>query len=85
MLVGYLSRKNSCSVKIVMLINCVTLCLVEESFDNYVAKESLDGENKYDAGDHGFQVRLLVIHLMCFSRLSIHFALSVSLPNLNCQ
>lgn len=32
------------------------LILVEESFDTYVEVELLDGDNKYDAGDHGFQV-----------------------------
>ena len=30
--------------------------LVLESFEDYVAVETLDGENKYDAGDHGMQV-----------------------------
>lgn len=34
---------------------------VVESFDNYIAKESLDGDNKYDAGDHGLQVNSYVI------------------------
>lgn len=28
---------------------------IYESFDDYVEVETLDGENKYDAGDHGFQ------------------------------
>ena len=27
-----------------------------ESFDDYIAKETLEGDNKYDAGDHGLQV-----------------------------
>ena len=27
-----------------------------ESFEDYVSVETLDGENKYDAGDHGLQV-----------------------------
>ena len=33
------------------------LCvIVYQSFDDYVTVESLDGDNKYDAGDHGLQV-----------------------------
>ncbi|XP_067928164.1 ubiquitin carboxyl-terminal hydrolase 7-like isoform X2 [Watersipora subatra] len=28
---------------------------VIESFDDYIAKETLEGDNKYDAGDHGLQ------------------------------
>lgn len=30
--------------------------LVFESFIDYVAVEQLDGDNKYDAGEHGLQV-----------------------------
>lgn len=30
---------------------------VFESFKDYVATEQLDGDNKYDAGEHGLQVR----------------------------
>ena len=30
--------------------------VVLESFEDYVSVETLDGENKYDAGDHGLQV-----------------------------
>lgn len=29
---------------------------VFESFKDYVKVETLDGDNKYDAGEHGFQV-----------------------------
>lgn len=29
--------------------------LVYESFKDYVAKETLEGDNKYDAGEHGLQ------------------------------
>lgn len=32
---------------------------VFESFKDYVAVEQLDGDNKYDAGEHGLQVRVL--------------------------
>lgn len=28
---------------------------VYESFDDYVSTENLDGDNKYDAGEHGLQ------------------------------
>lgn len=28
---------------------------VYESFSDYVSTESLDGDNKYDAGEHGLQ------------------------------
>ena len=31
-----------------------------ESFKDYVAVETLDEENKYDAGEHGLQVRVIV-------------------------
>ena len=29
---------------------------VYESFQDYVGVETMDGENKYDAGEHGLQV-----------------------------
>jgi len=32
------------------------VCLVYESFKDYVSVESLDGDNRYDAGDYGLQV-----------------------------
>ena len=35
----------------------MTLCVVTESFRDYVEVETMDGENKYDAGEHGLQVR----------------------------
>ena len=28
---------------------------IYESFEDYISLETLDGENKYDAGDHGLQ------------------------------
>lgn len=30
---------------------------VYESFDDYIKQESLEGDNKYDAGDYGLQVK----------------------------
>jgi len=30
---------------------------IYESFRDYVSTETLDGDNKYDAGSHGLQVR----------------------------
>ena len=35
---------------------CIFSLTVLESFEDYVSVETLDGENKYDAGDHGLQV-----------------------------
>ena len=31
---------------------------VYESFRDYIATETMDGENKYDAGEHALQVRI---------------------------
>lgn len=36
---------------------------VFESFKDYVAVEQLDGDNKYDAGEHGLQVRISLLPL----------------------
>ena len=33
---------------------------VTESFRDYVEVETMDGENKYDAGEHGLQVCVCV-------------------------
>ena len=41
----------------------VLFCVVYESFKDYIAKETMDGENKYDAGDNGLQVSLSFIEL----------------------
>lgn len=38
---------------------------VYESFQDYIKVESLDGENKYDAGEHGLQV--IIVIKQCFS------------------
>ena len=32
---------------------------VYESFKEYVAVETLDGDNKYDAGEYGLQVSII--------------------------
>lgn len=37
---------------------------VYESFQDYIKVESLDGENKYDAGEHGLQVIITWTHIM---------------------
>lgn len=36
--------------------HAASLSTVFESFKDYVAVEQLDGDNKYDAGEHGLQV-----------------------------
>lgn len=43
---------------------------VFESFKDYVAVEQLDGDNKYDAGEHGLQVRDLHISI-AYAHLSV--------------
>ena len=42
-----------------------------ESFEDYVSVETLDGENKYDAGDHGLQVGIPRPHLTVATPLSV--------------
>ena len=37
----------------------MSLSAVNESFKDYVAVETLEGDNKYDAGEHGLQVQLV--------------------------
>lgn len=39
------------------------LVAVFESFKDYVAVEQLDGDNKYDAGEHGLQVHISLMRL----------------------
>lgn len=39
---------------------CQSFHVVFESFIDYVAVEQLDGDNKYDAGEHGLQVFLFL-------------------------
>ena len=43
-----------------------------ESFEDYVAVETLDGENKYDAGDHGLQVGTCTCTFTLYIHTSIH-------------
>ncbi len=38
---------------------------VIESFCDYVEVETMDGENKYDAGEHGLQVGGLGLSIHC--------------------
>ena len=53
----------------------LSLFQVFESFVDYVAVEQLDGDNKYDAGEHGLQVTwepcaafpVMCFHVLCFS------------------
>lgn len=40
---------------VVLIVELIVLILVMESFDDYTATETLDGDNKYDAGDYGLQ------------------------------
>ena len=54
---------------------CLSLS-VYESFKDYITVETLDGDNKYDAGEHGFQV------LQVFTNVVTHFV-NLSLSNDN--
>ena len=40
---------------------------IEESFADYVKTETLEGDNKYDAGSFGLQVRFNTTHALHFS------------------
>lgn len=43
---------------IVLILNLTCFYLsfvVDESFKDYICTETLEGDNKYDAGEHGFQ------------------------------
>jgi hypothetical protein len=44
---------------------------VFESFVDYVAVEQLDGDNKYDAGEHGLQVTSFPSCLRFFTQARI--------------
>ena len=37
---------------------CFFFLSVYESFKEYIAVETLDGDNKYDAGEYGLQVSI---------------------------
>lgn len=58
-----------------IITNCIVWMnyfAVYESFRDYIATETMDGENKYDAGEHSLQVRMwriinLVIRSICHS------------------
>lgn len=42
------------------------IILVYESFKEYIAVETLDGDNKYDAGEYGLQVCVLLDKIFLF-------------------
>lgn len=42
------------------------IILVYESFKEYIAVETLDGDNKYDAGEYGLQVSVLLDKIFLF-------------------
>ena len=48
-----------------MLFSCLSF-VVYASFDEYIAVETLDGDNKYDAGEYGMQVRDLLSFIVAF-------------------
>lgn len=48
-------KKNSEQAFAGISVSSFGLFLVDESFKDYITTEVLDGDNKYDAGDHGFQ------------------------------
>lgn len=47
--------KNYGPYLFIFLSELSLIVLVDESFKDYVATETLEGENKYDAGEHGLQ------------------------------
>lgn len=51
----YSCVQGFCVCVALLLIDHVSL-LVNESFDDYIAVELLEGDNRYDAGDYGLQV-----------------------------
>jgi ubiquitin carboxyl-terminal hydrolase 7 len=54
------SIHHACSEMNTLLHVSSLYVAVYESFKEYIAVETLDGDNKYDAGDYGMQV---CIHL----------------------
>ena len=58
----------------------LSLLKVFESFVDYVAVEQLDGDNKYDAGEHGLQVTWR----LCAS-VPLYLSTLFSHPLLNCE
>lgn len=50
----------------------IWLISVYESFDDYIKQESLEGDNKYDAGDYGLQVKyFLCYHKFIISKVTV--------------
>ena len=55
MLTYRMHRVENFKITALNYLCCQFLCLVDESFHDYIATEVLDGDNKYDAGEHGLQ------------------------------
>lgn len=65
---------------LIILADCfLSLFKVFESFVDYVAVEQLDGDNKYDAGEHGLQVTWTFVPVSwCSFSLSLNSELTIS-------
>ena len=48
---------------------------VKESFKEYITQETLEGDNKYDAGEHGLQV---TFHYLSLDIQSVVLAITVN-------
>ncbi|KAK5641318.1 hypothetical protein RI129_009865 [Pyrocoelia pectoralis] len=53
--VNYTSTRTETFYDIQLNIKGKKKQFIDESFKDYIAKETLDGDNKYDAGEHGLQ------------------------------
>ena len=61
-------KYTSCKAFMTLILNtCISILfnvcsiynlIVHESFKNYTSPETLDGDNKYSAGNHGMQVHM---------------------------
>ena len=59
------------------------LIAVYESFKEYTAVETLDGDNKYDAGEHGLQVKSLETRVQSGGHFSKYLQVSYVRPSAN--